>query len=145
MGRAKGGSVGYEARVGGIVEAMFDCTTPVQTATDHDLMSACMQAEATLLAGSDQALAAYWAGAMTLFAGVFAFAAGFLAYNASKKLEKEDERRRKLNVFLKAQHMDYSLTHVAPLRLKAAQLSFCSRHAEYSRSHVGRRASYLSA
>jgi hypothetical protein len=67
----------------------------------------------------------------TLIAGILALGAGYLVYlsamsseNHTKERERVEEERRKLNLFLKAQHMAYILTQVVPLRLKAAQLMF---------------------
>jgi hypothetical protein len=70
-------------------------------------------------------------GWATLIAGIFALAAGLLVYWAAvstlreeKRRNHEDELRRKLNLYLKAEHMAYILCEVAPLRQHAASLSF---------------------
>jgi hypothetical protein len=70
-------------------------------------------------------------GWAALLAGILALIAGFLVYcsatsarRATQRREKEEDRRRKLNLFLKAEHMAYILMQVAQLGSKAAQLSF---------------------
>jgi hypothetical protein len=60
----------------------------------------------------------------TIIGGSFVLGGAALAWWSVQRREKEDERRRRLNLFLKAQHMTYILTQVAPLQLMAAQLSF---------------------
>jgi hypothetical protein len=70
-------------------------------------------------------------GWATLLAGIFALIAGYLVYRAAmssrndaRRRERDEERRRKLNLFLKAEHMAYILMQVAPLGLRAARLLF---------------------
>jgi hypothetical protein len=80
------------------------------------------------LAASVPAFDAGWA---TLIAGVLALVAGALVYWAAlstlreeKRRSEEDGRRRKLNLYLTAEHMAYVLCEVAPVREHAVTLSF---------------------
>jgi hypothetical protein len=70
-------------------------------------------------------------GWASLLAGMLALIAGYLVYRSAtlsrtdaQKREKEEDRRRRLNLFLKAEHMAYILMQVAPLVSTAARLSF---------------------
>jgi hypothetical protein len=72
----------------------------------------------------DPGWAALLAGILALIAGYFVYRAAMFSRTDAQRREREDERRRKLNLFLKAEHMAYILMQVAPLGLKAAQLSF---------------------
>jgi hypothetical protein len=72
----------------------------------------------------DPGWAALLAGILALIAGYFIYRAAMFSRRDVLRREREDERRRKLNLFLKAEHMAYILMQVAPLGLKAAQLTF---------------------
>jgi hypothetical protein len=70
-------------------------------------------------------------GWATLVAGILALFAGWLVYRAAmsslreeRKNRQDEERRRKLNLYLKAEHMAYILSEVAQVGLYAAQLVF---------------------
>jgi hypothetical protein len=70
------------------------------------------------------ALATLIAGILALIAGALVYRAAMSSRNDAQKREKDEDRRCKLNPFLKAEHMAYILMQVAPLGLNAARLAF---------------------
>ena len=63
---------------------------------DPNLLSTCIQYDASLKAAEKQTKAGDWAAVATLVAGLFALVAGGLAYMSSTKPVREDRRQRKM-------------------------------------------------
>lgn len=74
----------------------------------------------------DPGWAALIAGVLALVAGILVYQSAMLSIYETQKQEKEKSLRRKLNLFLKAQHMAFILTDVAQLKQRSAWLEFAT-------------------
>jgi hypothetical protein len=72
----------------------------------------------------DPGWAAVIAGLFALFAGAGIFFAAWASRKDERERVKDETFRRKLNLFLRAQHMAYVLLKVEPVSLNAARLTF---------------------
>lgn len=70
------------------------------------------------------ALATLIAGILALIAGVLVYLTAMSSRRDAQERERDAERRRKLNLFLKAEHMAYILIQVNQLNSKATRLMF---------------------
>lgn len=72
----------------------------------------------------DQGWATLLAGLLALGAGALAYVGAMASVEQGRERARQDDQRRRLNIYLKAEHMAYNLLEVAPLGHFAARLTF---------------------
>lgn len=77
-----------------------------------------------LPAALDPGWATVVAGFLALAGGAWAGISAWRSLTHVRKRERDEDWRRRFNLFLKAEHMAYNLTQVARLREKSAYLTF---------------------